>query len=643
MKRSEKFIQKINEIQNILNQEFSFKKDMLVLGETLTPFIIKYLDDDIIEFDIIAKGDLDIRQSIHKDYPLNIVGFTENSKNFIYTFKGAASLKNNTESAWDWFVKNRRVNGLEIGFSPVAKKLYYTNDYLNFLDTLQLEVKDPTNGFYTMGSVLHLLDNKVKISSIKLFEDFAAFFSGIKKNKFTTSRTSKVKISLPDTILNKINNKPFYNDYIMIKDKVLSFPQKNNPLLEYFIRKNTPFDFSSLYSFIQFLNKGNLSRRQKLVDLLENFFVISPLKKHLPKLEEAIKPSFSLKKLKSLKELLIRHSLDKVTKFLIEKGYSINDIINLLVYVKNDDLALIGFFESNYRSIVHKDPYLCFLYMKERYLEEREKLKEPLVDPLNIDSFEELNSITELTSIYELEEEGYRMHHCIGGYGKNITEFSRIFHLEKNGDISTLLIVYKDNSWRRKEHRSVANVNPSYNLNSLAKKFINFLNKRYRDVNGTYFKYVSFDIHKECVQTYSGKNQEHFQIFQEEQDLFSFYNRIKYLPLTSIKTEFDKFLDSFSSYIIILLNNNSAFEPWRQEGYFWSPLYHLWWTSVPFSELENESGFLRDFQGPLEIDLIPVTSEVGRDLIDSSKEYFRKNKSEKMNKKQKLKAGRLLK
>jgi hypothetical protein len=86
----------------------------------------------------------------------------------------------------------------------------------------------------------------------------------------------------------------------------------------------------------------------------------------------------------------------------------------------------------------------------EDYLSEREiELSKPLIEPLDLTGFEDIDCVTELITTKDLRSEGTRMGHCVGGYSSAIEGGrSRIFHIECDGIGSTLEVgVISDSIW----------------------------------------------------------------------------------------------------------------------------------------------------------------------------------------------------
>lgn len=70
---------------------------------------------------------------------------------------------------------------------------------------------------------------------------------------------------------------------------------------------------------------------------------------------------------------------------------------------------------------------------------EKARMSTPLIDPINMDGFKHKNCVTELVKPLDLQLEGEKMGHCVGGYSYNIERGeSRIFHIEVDGISSTI-------------------------------------------------------------------------------------------------------------------------------------------------------------------------------------------------------------
>ena len=127
-------------------------------------------------------------------------------------------------------------------------------------------------------------------------------------------------------------------------------------------------------------------------------------------------------------------------------------------------------------------------YFKRYYREILQDKLKFLVRPLNLHNFEFNDSIRELTSRIDMQQEGSKMSHCVGGYTPSHDE--RFFHMETKTGHSTLQIrkstmhgrniYHSPESWNIVQHYGFGNQSVPQDHNEIAKELIIYLSCSFR-------------------------------------------------------------------------------------------------------------------------------------------------------------------
>ena len=172
---------------------------------------------------------------------------------------------------------------------------------------------------------------------------------------------------------------------------------------------------------------------------------------------ELLSKDISIKKLIQIEPFLHSHQnfLQSVNYRLLQKGSSVDEILDFLAGLNKFDLALIGILETalNEENPVQRHGLdrddLSDLLISKNHVALKEKLEAiykrrleknrvvPEEQKLKIKPF--ARWVTELIQNDQLVIEGKNMNHCVGGYGEKVKRNeSRIFHIQVGKNSSTL-------------------------------------------------------------------------------------------------------------------------------------------------------------------------------------------------------------
>jgi hypothetical protein len=132
-----------------------------------------------------------------------------------------------------------------------------------------------------------------------------------------------------------------------------------------------------------------------------------------------------------------------------------NTIKMLKTLTKQEGNWVLGMLETA-GSNVGKGVKITREWVNELMIKEKLRLMKPLVKPLNINNFKYKNCVTELITPLDLQNEGVKMGHCVGGYSYNLeNDISRLFHIEIDGIGSTFevsLVNFDGSKFSVKQH-----------------------------------------------------------------------------------------------------------------------------------------------------------------------------------------------
>ena len=112
------------------------------------------------------------------------------------------------------------------------------------------------------------------------------------------------------------------------------------------------------------------------------------------------------------------------------------------------------------------------------YIEELRKVRD--ISDFQNEVKKEMLTIKELFTANELQKEGKKMKHSLGGYYRNVwNQTSRIFHLSHGQDVSTLELAKSYNgTWRIVQNRGKRNSEAVEILKDLANRFVEYLKEK---------------------------------------------------------------------------------------------------------------------------------------------------------------------
>ena len=118
-----------------------------------------------------------------------------------------------------------------------------------------------------------------------------------------------------------------------------------------------------------------------------------------------------------------------------------NNVKMIKTLAKQEGQWIIGTLETLGLKEIIKGSTISKEWVEGLIVKEKERMSTPLVEPIDIDNFKYKDCVTELVKPLDLQMEGEKMGHCVGGYSYNLEEgTSRIFHIEVDGISSTLEI-----------------------------------------------------------------------------------------------------------------------------------------------------------------------------------------------------------
>lgn len=193
------------------------------------------------------------------------------------------------------------------------------------------------------------------------------------------------------------------------------------PLGESLPGKEIPYYNSTRYTFRMILTKSDYHKCNfdlKHVDYIDNF----------------TNEHYGLQMfLKNCNTLMEQYELVRFIKSLVNKEGQW--VIGAL---ENSNLDLITTRDDNnklFMNIIGKD---VIIKLVEKYKKENTG---NLTEPIDLSDFEYKDCVRELVTKLELQNEGNKMGHCVGGYSRSIIEgISRIFHVDCDGIGSTVEI-----------------------------------------------------------------------------------------------------------------------------------------------------------------------------------------------------------
>lgn len=565
---------------------------------------------------------------------------------------------------------NMSYNYQQIAYCPFSKKLVYTLEFLNFLDTNKIF---NINGKYSIDD--SLANTKI-----------ASMFEWIIYNKEEESNKSALYLFIEDELFTSNNRrKPNYINSIENHDESFGFSYSSSyePIIKkldnphFLIRNDTLFFNISNESHPLIFNYRFLSKSEennnKLAYLKNNIswivdgskrsqelkvaLVFSMLFKTLSQkiLNKAIEKDFNTDLITSLNSFMNEHRRVQIqTERLIKLGWSVQNICLLLKKFKEQKHSIIGYFE-NYSNTclwhweenqsISSEKYIsdCFNEVTDSFWKERRKGDRKLVDPIDISFLNDSSVIKELTSSVDLEIEGEDMNHCVGGYANTIKSTLRIFHININNNHSTLEMSLNA-SWKIIQHRGRSNTTPNKLNDDFALSFLKELNERHNTVKviQEFSDVLKFDTIRDSTvlepivkrMTSTGNMKNFFKSDSKFIELLKYveeHDKILSLTLERFNNQQMKTVHEFLSNIISLIKGeakticvitNSNFQgrdSYKRDGFSWYPEGKVWWRVVSIKQV-------KDINPSYTIQLESLDSDSGKKKIDNLK-MFRKTRT----------------
>jgi hypothetical protein len=531
------FIKK--EISKILNYNKIEKSSVIISGGFLCELICNYFYNTKINFNDI---DLFVPLSTNN---IDNATFLTNIKNTIPELEGLLNNFYTKPSANDYYnfthddfellgsVKKEKINYIfiktkssfnkkrllesfdlncnEVSFSPKDNSLLYTYNFIDFISSKTLEIKQEQ---ICLNSLIRLFKKnrelnfktykeealiktffslffKYGINFSKSDKIFVDFISKTKRRNETNSFNHSLKSEefIKEPLLNFFYNNPHeFFPYFELTENKIKFNKNNLPKN---IKKTVETIDKANYYFLQFMelykniNKEIFQEKEivlKRLDLFtQNFSFLCKKKKNIYKLfPKIIKEDISINP-KNIESFINQHdNIEAVIIYLLcEFDFSFKEINDFIKKI-NKNQILIGLLETLFFNIAHDlaknihysynkvDGLIAGLF---EYID-KNRNEFYLIDPIDISYFSLF--VKELTSSIELELEGKYMRHCVGGYSYKVkNQDCRIFHIKTNkGGHSTLEL---SDSFDIIQHKAPSNKDP-HNLNKIiAYKLSNYL------------------------------------------------------------------------------------------------------------------------------------------------------------------------
>lgn len=479
-------------INNIENATFltNVKNTIPELEELLSNFYNQNKTSDYYNF---THDDFELLGSVKKD-KINYI--------FIKT-KGSFNKKKLLES-FD-------INCCEILFSPKDNKLEYTANFIDFLSSKVLKVKQEQ---ICINSLIRLFKKQKELNfkAYKEEELIKTFFNFIFKYGINFSKNNEIYVDFISKTKRRNENNQFnpnHKSEEFIKENLLKYFY-NNPhdFFPYFEisddkikcnKNNLPKHIQKIinkidksnYYFLQFIElyknitKEIFQEKEIVINRLDTFTqkfsFLCKKKKNLYKLfPKIIKEDISINP-KKIEDFINQH--DNIEEILIhllcEFDFSFKELNDFIKKIDQNQI-LIGLLETTFFNI-EKDlaKNIHYSYNKVdgliaglfEYIE-KNRSEFYLIEPANIAYFSLF--VKELTSAIELELEGKYMRHCVGGYSYKVkNKDCRIFHIKTiKGGHSTLEL---SDDYSIIQHKAPSNKEPNSLNKIIAEKLSNYL------------------------------------------------------------------------------------------------------------------------------------------------------------------------
>jgi hypothetical protein len=496
-----------------LKKDFNFDKELFLsylkkeiikdidISKFPTSFIVAggYLLGKAVEFLKISKnnhGDIDIFQVFHmqseedkKDTDFN--EFLEQEHDLYKFFikgddyeiigdrrEGELNIIKVTTSMnfnWKKIIEDFDLNATKIGLriDKSSWELYVSDEFLDFLSSR--EIISTVNGYCQDGtffrSFSRMLIKKDQYPWINFNENLFFQVAVLQDSHWFHEKEINLK-SLGSEKIKRlssyIKNIPYFDivgDKFTIIHKQQEYKEHSRLFIEYLVKEGKIF-----------LSKSELRRLLRIVPFVErkirksdNEYIPKSVIVHLDLLKFDIKDE----ELFHLSKLYNHNCNRKVTELLkLKKNWK-----EAMRFVRelNKNPNLIAFLESAFilrKDLENNSSIEGLIRLRNKWISKNHNYNyTPLRTLFIYDKY-----IRELTSEKDLQEEAYRMKHCVSGYWNNILKGSEIiFHLEFEGEHSTFSIRRIHRHLYISQHKSKNNGDPSKRSYLVSKLFLNYL------------------------------------------------------------------------------------------------------------------------------------------------------------------------
>jgi len=392
------------------------------------------------------------------------------------------------------------LNCCKAGLDLLNKKIVYTPEFVDYLETKQLKVTNPCSPIQTSIRLFK------KISDLNCYCDVKheMRFLTVASKRFNNRNITKIIGPETKAKYDKFKNK--IEDYFILREaKGEDFGQKLKAGIK--IPKNLwsydeVLDFDILERFhsmsqlkriwdllFSYRKKGEQDKINKIfyknvllnktsdedtwehkIWLKENEYEIKPVYNSTRFTYEMLmakknyhKCNFTIRHVDYIDNFCREHyAIRKILKNTntLEETYKVIRYIKSLTKKEGD--WFIGSLESlkwsTYKTVFNGE--LSFDFIKKIFNKEKEIGSKELIKTVDLSNFKYKNNVKELVTAITLREEGKKMGHCVGGYSGQIESgASRIFHIEIDGVGSTAEIGIPMNSgWRDNKRKNIVEV-----------------------------------------------------------------------------------------------------------------------------------------------------------------------------------------
>lgn len=611
---------------------------------------------------------LKIKSSKKNHHSLDVELDKVNDKVYSYsiTNKALENLKP-SQCLYSLFLENLDYNFQQVLFCPEAKKIFYTKDFIDFLEN-KIVLYNPKSTF-SLSSLLDALDLKtsglnIKFNELDVLKMGSLYFLNL-------GDSSKMLYGCPvaiDTGGNlssdlgfniKVGQKESFYRHLDVLENVFSFSSSGQSdscfgalFVNLDVKKNPAADLFrhlsatgsrlgfSLGQF-EFFIKGTIERQKKLSALIK-FGIIPVLKikeKNFNHIESMLCEDFSFIKLYKLSEFLKDHCHigSKVVPVLVAQGWSIRLIIDFLNYFNKQRQIVIGFLENfkidypvpkNTQEVIGIAKSIIKIFWDEKL-----KYQKKLVEPLDLSDFEFASSVRELTTNIDLELEGEELAHCVGGYVNSVGTNHRIFTItfsRVSKERSTLEIKSnnKGANWRKIQHRGPKNSQPSQYVIEIGNKLVSFLNQTntcqlssdeyYKEIKSIVGKFKELEL---STLVLGAKNWKELTAGVGSKDFSEDVKKIGDKNIELFVNNLKDIYEDKKSLVILTMGNTYAHKnQLKARGFSWNPGESAWWTLVKYSQIDAESAWLENLRG-LEYSFLNNCSKKGAFLLEELAKY----------------------